>query len=140
MTASTAFFRRQNAWRARYRRPWTSLSARQMAVILALLAAFSNSAWTQANIDDSMKYLVEDSENTGRHDWPLPVGYVALADVAEGNSVARTTWDFAPFGSYDPGQGDGFQVAEIGSDGWVRNHVNPRWWQALHSTLRRPAL
>lgn len=96
-------------------------------VVLALtLAAFSckeNPTATpvhHATIGNPMVYLVEDAENAGRHDWPLPVGYVALANVAEGNGTARQTWDFAPFGSYEPERGDGFQVAEVGSDGWVR--------------------
>jgi len=71
-------------------------------------------------IANPMEYLVEHAENAGRHDWPLPVGYVALSNVAEGNSTARQSWDFAPFGSYEPERGDGFQVAEVGADRWVR--------------------
>jgi len=71
-------------------------------------------------IENPLEYLVEHAENAGRHDWPLPVGYVALSNVAEGNSTARQSWDFAPFGSYEPERGDGFQVAEVGADRWVR--------------------
>lgn len=71
-------------------------------------------------IANPLEYLVEHAENAGRHDWPLPVGYVALSNVAEGNSTARQSWDFAPFGSYEPERGDGFQIAEIGGDKWVR--------------------
>jgi len=71
-------------------------------------------------IADPMAFLVQAPENAGRHDWPLPVGYVALGNVQEGPTVARQTWDFAPFGSYEPERGDGFQVAEVGADGWVR--------------------
>jgi hypothetical protein len=75
---------------------------------------------TTITIADPMSFLVQAPENGGRHDWPLPVGYVALSNVAEGNTRARQTWDFAPFGSYEPERGDGFQVAEVGGDGWVR--------------------
>src|SRR5262245_12988187 len=102
-------------------------SGMKPTVVLALLlAAFSCKANPTATvihhvtIDDPIAYLVEDAGNAGRHDWPLPVGYVALANVAEGRSTARQTWDFAPFGSYEPERGDGFQVAEVGTDGWVR--------------------
>jgi len=96
-------------------------------LILALsLALFSCSPQPQlppvqhVTIANPMAFLDEDAANAGRHDWPLPVGYVALSNVAEGNSTARQSWDFAPFGSYEPERGDGFQVAEIGADRYVR--------------------
>lgn len=99
-------------------------------IVLALsLAAFSCSPSpppappppvTHTTIGAPLAYLVEDAANVGRHDWPLPRGYVALANGAEGNTTARQTWDFAPFGSYEPERGDGFQVAEVGSDRYIR--------------------
>lgn len=75
---------------------------------------------THITIANPMAYLAEEREHAGRHDWPLPEGYVTLANVREGDTTARQTWDFAPFGSYEPDRGDGFQVAEIGTDHWVR--------------------
>lgn len=103
-----------------------SIERKIRTIILAiLLAAFSWSARTQPPVQhvtilSPLEYLVENEENRGRHDWPLPVGYVTLTNVAEGHSTARQIWDYAPFGSYEPERGDGFQVAEIGGDGWVR--------------------
>jgi hypothetical protein len=75
---------------------------------------------SQATITNPMAYLVDDSANAGRHDWPLPVGYVALDNKRETETTARQYWDIVPFGSYEPKDGDGFQVVEIGKDGWIR--------------------
>ena len=77
-------------------------------------------ALTQTTITDPLAYLAQSPENGGRHDWPLPVGYVALDNAPESDTKARQSWDFAPFGSYEPERGDGFQMAEVGKDGWVR--------------------
>jgi len=74
----------------------------------------------QIKVGDPMSYLVEEADNAGRHDWPPPQGYVALTNAAEGRTRARQTWDFAPFGAYEPERGDGFQIAEFGADGYVR--------------------
>ena len=71
-------------------------------------------------ITDPLIYLAQSPENSGRHDWPPPVGYAALEIVRESGTRARQSWDFAPFGRYEPERGDGFQVTEVGNDGWVR--------------------
>lgn len=70
-----------------------------------------------ATISDPMSFLVS---GDARHDWPLPVGYVELTSERVSATLARQHWDFAPFGTYEPERGDGFQIAEIGADGWVR--------------------
>lgn len=55
-----------------------------------------------------------------RHDWPLPDGYVVSESVALSQGSVRQTWDFKPFGSYDANRGDGYQIAQVGLDGFVR--------------------
>ncbi len=75
---------------------------------------------THVTIYDPMTFLAQTPINGGRYDWPLPVGYVALNNARESGATARQSWDFAPFGTYEPKHGDGFQVAEIGEDGWAR--------------------
>ena len=72
---------------------------------------------TTVTIANPMAFLV--SGDT-RHDWPLPAGYVELTSERVSATLARQHWDFAPFGTYEPERGDGFQIAEIGADGWVR--------------------
>jgi hypothetical protein len=69
-------------------------------------------------LPNAMPYLIEGPQQAGRHDWPLPLGYVALTNAQESATTARQSWKFTPFDS--PAPGDGFQTAEVGSDGWVR--------------------
>lgn len=50
-----------------------------------------------------------------RYDWPLPNGYVSVTNQRTGPTTATQTWDFI-----DPNnKGDGFQTAEVQSDGWI---------------------
>ncbi|MEP7370482.1 MAG: hypothetical protein ABI662_12555 [Dermatophilaceae bacterium] len=74
----------------------------------------------EITVTDPMAFLAEGPGNGDRHDWPLPVGYVALANIRENDRLARQNWDFAPFGTFDASRGDGFQAAEIGKDGYIR--------------------
>lgn len=69
---------------------------------------------------DAMAYLVQAPENGNRHDWPLPQGYVLTESLRLDHRTAKQTWDFAPFGTFEAERGDGFQIAEVGADGWVR--------------------
>lgn len=86
-------------------------------IILALAVRYWPSPRT---ITNPMAFLVQSADNGNRHDWPLPRGYVISDSVQLSDRSARQTWDFEPFRSFEANRGDGFQVAEIGDDGFVR--------------------
>jgi uncharacterized protein YkwD len=67
-----------------------------------------------------MGFLVQAPENGNRHDWPLPRGYMMSESLGLDDHTANQTWDFGILGTFEPLKGDGFQIAELGADGWVR--------------------
>ena len=90
------------------------------AIALAFLLASCGGGYTppptptpQPTIN-AISYLGTDSAEP-RHDWPLPNGYVILTNKITSPSSATQSWDFITSDN-----GDGFQTAEVGGDGWVR--------------------
>lgn len=99
----------------------------RLSIVFLALGLFSCSerpgpppAIGQVTITDAMAFLSELPRNAHRHDWPLPMGYVALQNARKAERMAVQSWDFEPFGTFEAARGDGFQVAEIGRDGYVR--------------------
>ena len=107
-----------------------------IALVLALLAIYSPVAPQlptagPTTISDPLSFLVQagsdgklmrttDLVSWRRHDWPLPHGYEISDSLLRPDGRVVQTFDITPYGQFTPAHGDGGQVVEIGSDGFVR--------------------
>jgi hypothetical protein len=80
-------------------------------------------------IADPLVYLVQSGPNgllkssdlltVRRRDWPAP-GWEASKSALLPDGRVLQTFSFTPWQAYTPANGDGGQIAEVGSDGYVR--------------------